>query len=615
MGINEYTILVFVYSVVILVLYLKLKSKTKEIINNNELRKAFADADNSIIYLKDENLKYIFVNKATEDLYNRKDSEIIGGNPFDLLDKDLELLQRETDLEVLKQLTQIRSEVKLGDVIYRINKFPVKLLNGEYGVGAIIEDITDASNKLRESKDNLQLILNSTAEAIYGIDKNGCCTFCNRSCLEILGYSHHDELIGKNMHLQIHHSYKDGKPMSFDECSVLRALRTGKCTHADDEVFWTADGRSFDVEYWSYPQFKDEEVIGAVVTFVDITERRMAEEEIKYLSYHDVLTGLYNKLYFQTELKRLDVERNLPISIIMGDANGLKLTNDIFGHTAGDELLIKVAEAFKKVCRKDDIIARIGGDEFIILLPKTELEDARKIMGRIKDEISTEQIFAIKASISMGTSTKVNINQNILTIMEDAENRMYQDKSTNRKNINTNQIRKIIETLHGKHPREGHHSINVSKLSQDIGLKMNLSNEEIKKLKDAGYHHDIGKIVLKAEIIENGPITDEDLKEYKQHPVVGYRILNSFDETLDLAELVFSHHEHWDGTGFPKGLKGNEIPLLARIIAIAEYYDGLTNELNKFKKSKTEVIEDIKKESGLKFDPKVVEIFVEMMQK
>lgn len=476
-------------------------------------------------------------------------------------------------------------------------------------------EITKVHNKLKDSKDKLQLILNSTAEAIYGIDNKGNCTFCNKRCLEMLGYSHHSELVGKNMHIKIHHSYIDGTPMPMEECKIEESLKTGIGTHADDEVFWTVDGEFFHVEYWSYPQLKDGEVVGAVVTFVDITERKKADEEIIYLSYHDALTGLYNRMFFETELKRLDTKRNHPISIIVGDANGLKLTNDIFGHSAGDELLIKVSQAFIRACRADDIIARTGGDEFIILLPKTESKDAEKIANRIREEISKEQILAIKPSISMGISTKMDSNQDILDVLEDAENNMYQDKSINRKYNNSNQIKRIIETLHVNHPREEQHSQNVSRLSQDIGREMNLSKEEIKRLKDAGYLHDIGKVVLKDEIIQNGALLEKDIRDYKQHSIVGYRILNSFDETLDLADAVLAHHEHWNGTGYPKGLRGNEIPLLARIIAVAESYDSMTNEMNKKILDKEDAIIVIKKQSGLKFDPVIVDTLIRVIGK
>ncbi|WP_051531116.1 diguanylate cyclase [Clostridiisalibacter paucivorans] len=468
--------------------------------------------------------------------------------------------------------------------------------------------------ELRDSKEKLELILNSTAEAIYEIDDKGNCTFCNRRCLEILGYYDHSDLLGKNMHTQIHHSYKDGSPMFIKDCKIIESLKTGIGAHSDDEVFWTSDGKFFDVEYRSYPKLKDREVIGAVVTFVDITEEKKTREEIIYLSCHDPLTGLYNRMFFETELKRLDTERNLPISVIVGDANNLKLTNDVFGHSVGDELLKKISEVFKGVCRSDDIIARIGGDEFVILLPNTEARAAEKIIKRIKDEISKEEIMAIKTSISMGTSTRENIGQDILNVLEDAENKMYYDKTINSKNNNIDQIRGIIDSLHENYPREKIHSKNVSRLSQAIGRAMNLSKEETRKLQDAGYLHDIGKLVLDDRIIGNGPVTEKEIREYKRHSVVGYRILNSFDKTLDLANVVLAHHEHWDGSGFPKGLKGNEIPLLARIIAVAEGYDSKTNEMNKIIMKKEDAIDYIKKESGIKFDPYIVDIFIKSIK-
>lgn len=469
--------------------------------------------------------------------------------------------------------------------------------------------------KLKENQEKLQLILNSTAEAIYGMDIDGNCTFCNTSFLKLLGYNTSEELIGKNVHYQIHHSYKNGTPMSYEDCKIVRSLKLGEGAHEDDEVFWRSDGTSFDVEYNSYPQFKDGILTGAVVTFRDITERKKANEKIKYLSYHDSLTGLYNRMFFDEELKRLDNERNLPISIIMGDANGLKLTNDIFGHTTGDTLLKKVAETFKRVCRADDIISRTGGDEFIVLLPKTEAHDAEKIINRIKTELSKEQVLAIKGSISMGSYTKVSPEEDIYSIIDEAEEVMYYDKTLNRKTINTNLIKTIIETLHKNSPREEMHSKNVSELSVKIGEALKLSNEDIRILKDASYLHDIGKIVLDNEILNKKyyDLLEQDHKKLKQHSVVGYRILNSFDETLSLAEPVLSHHENWDGSGFPKGLEGNDIPRLSRIIAVAESYDSLTNHKDNNKMNKDDALNEIKKQSGLKLDPTIVEVFLNMM--
>src|SRR5437899_8509571 len=139
------------------------------------------------------------------------------------------------------------------------------------------EEVTERKRdhqELRESEDRLRLILESTAEAIYGIDLEGCCTFCNPACLSLLGYAHSDELLGKNMHALIHHSRSDGTRLSVQECHIFQAFLRGEGAHVENEVLWKADGSSFAAEYWSYPQRKGKEVVGAVVAFIDITKRK-----------------------------------------------------------------------------------------------------------------------------------------------------------------------------------------------------------------------------------------------------------------------------------------------------------------------------------------------------
>ncbi len=475
-------------------------------------------------------------------------------------------------------------------------------------------ELEKANKLLKENKDQLQLILDSTAEGIYGVDINGKCIFCNESALRMLGYKHQDELIGKNMHLQIHHSDKDGRPIPEEECKIFQAFLSGKGIYADDEVFWRSDGTSFDVEYYSYPQYKDGKIVGAVITFIDNTERKKNEKHIRYLSYYDPLTGVYNRFFFEDELKRLDTKKNLPISIIFGDINHLKLTNDIFGHTSGDALLKKTAQVLKSVCREEDIIARVGGDEFAILLPNTEAQDARKIIDRIKNELSKEKILAVKCSMAMGYDTKTSSVQKIDEVVKNAENQMYREKIFNQQAIRLDMLNTIIEALHHKSPREKQHSTVVSELCEAIGRAMRMPETEVRKVREAAFMHDIGKVILDEALInKNDKLTEEEKKEMQQHPVVGYRILNLCDETLDLAEGVLSHHERWDGTGYPKGLKGEEISKAARIIAVAEAYEKMTNPMNKNAVSREEALEEIKKRSGTKFDPEVVNIFIEIM--
>jgi diguanylate cyclase (GGDEF)-like protein len=173
----------------------------------------------------------------------------------------------------------------------------------------------------------------------------------------------------------------------------------------DDEVYWRADGTFFNVEYYSHPQIVDDKAIGAVVTFLDISDRMRKEEKIQYMHCYDVLTGIHNGRCFEENLGQLDSPKNLPLSIIFADINGLKLTNDVFGHSAGDELLKKTADAFQNACRENDMIARIGGDEFIMLLPNAARSDAEKTVEKLKAELSSASVKAIKCSASFGYDT------------------------------------------------------------------------------------------------------------------------------------------------------------------------------------------------------------------
>jgi len=140
-----------------------------------------------------------------------------------------------------------------------------------------VADRQRAQEALRESEGRIRLLLDSTAEAIYGIDREGKCTFCNPATLRLLGHEKGDALLGRDMHAAMHHSHADGTPYRASDCRIYNSLRRGEGIHSDEEVFWRADGSSFPAEYWAHPIRKDGEAVGAVVTFLDITERKRAQ--------------------------------------------------------------------------------------------------------------------------------------------------------------------------------------------------------------------------------------------------------------------------------------------------------------------------------------------------
>ena len=286
-------------------------------------------------------------------------------------------------------------------------------------------------------------------------------------------------------------------------------MATGQTQQLDSEaVLISREGVRYNLEDSAAPVHDETgAVVGVVVVFRDVTERRGQMKKVEYLSFHDSLTGLYNRRFFEQELHRLDVTDNLPISIIMGDVNGLKLTNDVFGHGVGDMLLQKVAAVFRRVGRPGDVIARWGGDEFVMLLPHTNAGEARHIMERIKGEVAKEQIKAIKASLSMGLDTKVEASEDIAQVLSNAEQHMYMAKTLEHDEVSTQAIDAIINLLHSQNEREKEHSIQVSELCRKMGQALQLSEDEIRKLKDAGYLHDIGKIILDADLLnKNYPL-------------------------------------------------------------------------------------------------------------
>ena len=345
----------------------------------------------------------------------------------------------------------------------------------------------------------------------------------------------------------------------------------------------------------------------------DISERKQMEHKLEYLSYHDQLTGLYNRRFFEEELSRLDVERSLPLTIIMADVNGLKLVNDSFGHAIGDELLKKVVEVIIKGCRTEDIVARLAGDEFVILLPKTDIYEAEQIVKRIKALASKEKVGSVDISISFGYETKNDKEEKIQDILKKAEDHMYKKKLFESPSMRGKTISAIISTLNEKNKREEQHSHRVSILCESMGKALGLPEDEIKELKTVGLLHDIGKIAIEENILnKQGKLTDEEWEEIKRHPEIGYRILSTVNDMSEMAEYVLAHHERLNGMGYPKGLKGEEIPLQSRIITIADSYDAMISERSYRNALPEEVaIEELKINAGIQFDTELIRIFIE----
>lgn len=356
---------------------------------------------------------------------------------------------------------------------------------------------------------------------------------------------------------------------------------------------------------------------GLVIIFRDITEEKMREEKILYLSYHDALTGLYNRRFFEEEMRRLDSSRQLPISIIIGDVNGLKLVNDVFGHEEGDKLLCHAAGIIKNACRAEDIIARWGGDEFVILLPDTSIVEIEKICNRITQHCNEydHDVTPLKISISLGFDTKESKDLSLSNALKRAEDFMYKRKLGESKNLRNAMVESIKKTLYKKSHETEEHVERLKILCKKIGTNLNLDNQKLNDLDLLAVIHDLGKIIVASSVL-NKPVrlTTDEWREMRRHPEIGYRIAQASPELFHIAEYILSHHERWDGKGYPRGLKGEEIQLISRIFLVADAFEAMTNgRPYRSSVSEDEAMKIIRQNSGTQFDPIVVNALEEIV--
>jgi len=483
----------------------------------------------------------------------------------------------------------------------------------------IVQDITNkkmAEESLRESERSKAVLLSHLPGTAYRClpDKSRTMQFMSDGCFKLTGYYPEDFINNKISYSDL--IMPEHRSIVWKEWERVQNLKTPfryeyEIISASGECKWVSElGQSI------YDEDGRIEALEGII--FDITERKNREEQVKYLSEHDFLTDLYNRKYFDNEKNRLDdINDCLPVTVIIVNINGMRLINDAFGYDEGDQVIKEAAKIVENSCRKSDIIARTAGDEFSIIMKNTGSYDGTYVQRELEKccESHNKKISGrtFDISISCGIGTKENANESIDKAIKEATDVMHNSKLLNSKSSHSAILSSIMATMYERSHETEEHAKRIAFISRKIGEKMNLPLNVLDELELFSMLHDIGKIGIDDRILNKpGKLSDFESSIMKKHPEIGYRIAMSSPELEPVAEYILCHHEKWDGSGYPKGLKGEKTPLLSRILAVSDAYDAMIEDrIYRKAMSVDDAIAEIKVMSGTQFDPHVVQVFIE----
>lgn len=501
-------------------------------------------------------------------------------------------------------------EIRLVDVY----SCPVEL-DGQSLLYSIIFDVTErerSKQALFREKEFLDITLHSIGDGVVTTDTDGRIIRINPSALEILGHPPEDVLYKRFSEVFVMRDETTDEPRPD---IVSHVLRTGKVQElANHTVLLNRRGERIPIADSAAPiKTAEGDIQGAVLVFRNVSAEKEKKDKILYLSYHDTVTGLYNRRFFHEELHRIDHGKALPLSIVMGDVNGLKMTNDVFGHETGDLLLRTIGGLLQENTSGTDIAIRWGGDEFVVFMPNTSREQAESFVAKMNRVMSLHTVRdVIQISISFGITTKEAESDNLENLLQEAEESMYRVKLLEGRSLRNNILNTVIATLGERSSETKAHAGRLERHCVALGRKLNLRAEALSELALLSALHDIGKIGIDQNVLQKpGPLNEAEWVEMHRHPEIGYRIAQNIPELANVSEAILCHHEKWDGTGYPRGLAGDEIPVSCRILAVADAYDAMVNDrVYRRALTQADALAEIRRNAGTQFDPRIVSLFL-----
>ena len=346
----------------------------------------------------------------------------------------------------------------------------------------------------------------------------------------------------------------------------------------------------------------------------DVTKMQQELINLRDIARRDPLTGAYYRCWQKSLVRGKDKEECLPLWFAFFDVSGMGLINDAFGYQEGDRLLARCAAILKSVSPLKGTLIRTGSDEFMLMVPNCKQGEQEYILSAIWESCEQESMAMIPPHMTIASGCKESAKRDVQSVMREAEQKLRAKREAESRAYGRGLIKKLREHLSNKNFESTKHIIRVKGLCLMLGDALGLNEEQRHQLTLAAELHDIGKVAIPEAILgKSSPPNAEEWGIIKQHPETGYRIAHSLVEYESAADIILSHHERWDGGGYPRGLQGEAIPLLARILSIVDAYDNMIHNPYRDSMSYSEAQEEIKACAGGQFDPKIAMLFLKIL--
>lgn len=574
------------------------------------------------LFESDLNVRLKFVNSTALRMFGYTSDDLRGGlNGLDMFSpasrksakKNLARRLQGEEIQVVEYIGQ-RKNGQTFPVLFYINTVldPNGKPTGLRGVMIDISDRKRTEEELRESEEFSSSLLENSPHAIVVMNPDMSLKFVNPAFEKLSGFTA-AEVTGQtppyswwpeDRHTEIHRNHE-------------------KLLHGDskvcEELFQKKNGEMFWVEMSaSRSQREDGELKYFICSWIETTERKEMESRLRKMSLQDPLTDLYNRAFFEEEMRRLREDRNRPMSVVVCDIDGLKLINETMGHHMGDALLQAAADILRSSFRKSDIIARVGGDEFAVILPGTSALVTQTCCERIRNQVRAFNAVGNKfhLSISVGYAASDEVQTELDELFKIADHNMYREKLQQSHSSRSDIVQALIKTMEARDYITEGHAERMQDMAHAFGKRLGFPDVRLNDLKLLCRFHDLGKVGVSDQILfKPSQLTASEFRKIKTHCEIGYRIALSIPDLSPIADFILKHHEWWNGQGYPLGLIGEEIPVESRILSIVDAYDAMTND-RPYKKAMTreDAIREMEHCAGEQFDPILVRQFVEMLR-